>query len=115
MDARNGLEQVGKLRLKNQGGFVVKLDFEYYDMNHKQVRVHGSRKDITLGCSETSDPGDYGIKDGQEFTVHADVVAGRDNTGSTWFIYKKGCATTAKFTISGTTLDNELGFNGYEQ
>ena len=109
------MDTIGRLCLKNQGGFVVKMDFVRRDKENKEIRVKGSRKDITLGCSETQDPGNYGVQDGDKVTIHADVVAGRDNASKTFFIYKKGCKTIAKFTISGTTLDNELGFNGYEE
>ena len=114
MDAKNGLQKVGKLCLRNQGGFVVKLDFEHYDKNHNQVRVHGSGRDIVVGLAQTSDPGKYGIQNGEEVTIYADVAAGRDNTGTTWFIYEKGSLTTAKFTISGTTFNNRLYFDGCE-
>ena len=104
------LEKIGKLTLKNQGGFVVKMDF----VSRTGRREKGSRKDITLGRSETQDPGLFGINNGEEITIHADVVAGKDKVGNTWFIYEEGNPRTAKFTISGTTLDNELGFNGIE-
>ena len=39
----------------------------------------------------------------------------RIKKGGVYFIYEKGSKNCAKFTISGTTLDNELGFNGVEE
>ncbi len=105
-------QQIGKLRLKNQGGFVVKMDFLFGSSPDKLSRLSGSRKDITLGFSETNDPGDYNIHSGDYCTVYADVAAGKDKSGQTIFIYQKDNKNQANFTISGTTLDNELGFNG---
>lgn len=40
-------QQIGKLRLKNQGGFVVKMDFLFGSSPDKLTRLEGSRKDIT--------------------------------------------------------------------
>ncbi len=108
-------QKVGSLTLKNQGGFVVKMDFLFGDSPEKLHRLDGSRKDITLGFSETKDPGEYGVHEGDICTVYADVVAGKDKKGGVYFIYEKGSKNCAKFTISGTTLDNELGFNGVEE
>ena len=81
------------------------MDFLFGSSPDKLSRLSGSRKDITLGFSETNDPGDY-------CTVYADVAAGKDKSGQTIFIYQKDNKNQANFTISGTTLDNELGFNG---
>lgn len=105
-------EYIGAFRLKNQGGFVVKMDFLFGSDPGNLYRIDGSRKDITLGCSETKDPGECGVHEGDVCTIHADVVAGKDKAGKTYFIYQKGNKNRADFTISGTTLDNELGFNG---
>lgn len=71
-------QKVGSLKLKNQGGFVVKMDFLFGDSPEKLHRLDGSRKDITLGFSETKDPGEYGVHEGDICTVYADVVAGKD-------------------------------------
>lgn len=108
----NDVERIGKFRLKNQGGFVVKMDFVYYDSSMNKHRVDGSRKDITLGKSETASPGDYKVPEGALVSIHADVVWGKDTEGKSWFVFESGNAKTANFTISGTTLDNELGYNG---
>ena len=107
-------EPIGRIELTNQGGFVVKMDFVFLARNGRHVRLPGSRKDITLGRSECQDPGDFGMPDCAEFTIHADVVWGRDNVGPVWFVYDPCSARKAKFTISGTTLHNRLGFNGIE-
>ncbi len=102
-------DEVGYVCLKNQGGFVVELDFAYLNNKNDKIRVSGSGKNITLGKSETVDPGIYGVPDGAHFTVHADVKLGKDNDDSIWLVYKKNTNKVAKYNISGTTLNNELG------
>ena len=59
---------VGKVILTNRGGFVVELDFEYYDtLAQQNIYVEGSGKNITLGISESVDPGEYNVPDGAKF------------------------------------------------
>lgn len=108
-------QTIGYLRLKNQGGFVVKMDFLSGTDIGSLDRKSGSGQDITLGYSETQSPGDYGVKEGDICTVHADVVAGHDKQGTTYFIFKKDSKQRANFIISGTTLDDELGFTGIDK
>ncbi|MCL2572204.1 MAG: hypothetical protein FWE11_07355 [Defluviitaleaceae bacterium] len=110
----NTAGEVGKVSLRNQGGFVVKLDFVYKTSDGKSKRVHGDQKDITLGKTRTLDPGEYGVPEGATFTVHADVFWGKDNVGQTWLNYRKTNAVTGAYVITGTTLSNQLGFMGLE-
>jgi len=108
----NFAEKVGNIAIKNQGGFHVRMDFQFIDPRGSSSRLRGSRKTIRLGRTETQDPGNYGLTDGALFTVHADVEAGSSKTGTIWLRYEKNNKRIARFLISGTTLDNELGFNG---
>ena len=105
------MQQVGKFSLKNNGGFVVKLQFQYIDNKGEKKHVDGTGS-FPLGQTETADPGDYGVPEGSPVTVYAFVVWGKDAVGQQLFIYTKGSTTTANFAISGTTLDNSLGFEG---
>ncbi len=104
------MQTVGQFKLKNQGGFVVKLQFVYYDSNGNRVHVDGTGA-FPLGQSKIADPGDYGVPDGSPVSLYAFVVWGKDNTAGQLFMYQKGSPVTANYTISGTTLDNELGLN----
>lgn len=105
------MNQVGKFSLKNNGGFAVKLQFVYVDSSGEKHHVDGTDT-FPLGQSRTADPGDYGVPDGSPVALYAFVVWGKDNTASQFFTYSKGNGTTANYTISGTTLDNSLGFEG---
>jgi hypothetical protein len=104
------MQEIGKFSLKNQGGFVTKLQFAYLDDGGAMQHLNGTGN-ITLGCSETADPGDHGCPDGSPVALYAFVVWGSDNQAKQFFTYKKGNSKTAYYTISGTTLDYELGLN----
>lgn len=104
-------EPIGWLRLKNYGGFVAKLSFLRLG---EEKKAEGSGDSISLGQTEIQDPGDFGIPNGTTVTVRADVVAGKGKNGAVWFRYDKGNPNTARFAVCGTTLNNEVGFTGYE-
>lgn len=49
-------QQIGELKIKNQGGFVVKMDFLFGSSPDNLTRLSGSRKDITLGLLRNESP-----------------------------------------------------------
>ena len=102
------------ISLKNEGGFVARLEFQYFDKcKYDWVRTKGTG-DITLGNSKTASPGDYGVPEGSLVRLFASVVLGSDNTSNEAFTYKKSNGSTANYTISGTTLNNKLKFDGIQ-
>lgn len=103
------MQPIGKMSLKNQGGFVVRIMFTWLDDNGEKHLSSGHSSDITLGFTQTVDPGDLGVPDGAIVSMYAFVVWGKDNEAKRAFIYQKGNSQTAHYSISGTTLDNELG------
>lgn len=101
------MQSVGKFSLKNQGGFVVKLQFVYWDDLGNKIHVDGTGS-FPIGQSESADPGAYGVPNGSLVALYAFVVWGSDNEANQVFTYQAGSDTTASYTISGTTLNNEL-------
>jgi len=102
------------ISLKNKGGFVARLEFEYFDKyKFDWIRANGTG-DITLGNSKTASPGDYGVPEGSIVRLHATVVAGYDKVSNEAFTYKKSNGSTANYTISGTTLSNSLKYDGIQ-
>lgn len=102
------MQKIGKMSLKNSGGFVARIQYSYLnDDGEKQLSSQG--KDITLGFSQTVDPGDLGVPDGSTVYMHAFVVWGTDNEARRAFVYAKGNVSCANYNISGTTLSNDLG------
>jgi hypothetical protein len=54
-------------------------------------------------------PDQLGVPDGSIISLYVFVVWGTDNEARQSFIYQKGSNVTAKYTITGTTLNNTLG------
>ena len=104
------MQAIGKFSLRNQGGFVVKLQFVYWDEKGNKIHRDGTGT-FPIGQSETADPGDYGVPNGAMVAIYAFVVWGSDNEANQVFTYQKGLAVTAAYTISGTTLNNQLALN----
>lgn len=98
---------IGRFSLKNNGGFVCKLQFTYVDDNGNKNHVDGLGN-LTLGFTDSADPGDYGVPDGADVSLYVFVVWGTDNEAKQTFTYKKGSTVTANYVISGTTLSNTL-------
>jgi len=102
------MQSIGKACLKNQGGFVAKLGFQYLDENgNRQTSKFGG--DIDLGQTDCEDPGKLGVPNGSIIFVYVDVVGGENNLAGQGFTYQSGLSVNANYSISGTTLDNTLG------
>jgi len=104
---------IGFISLKNDALFVVRLEFEYLDRRGTWVHAGGTG-DITLGKTKKASPGDYGVQDGSTVRLKAWVAGGSDKYSSEEFTYKTGIESTAYYTISGTTLINNLKFDRVE-
>ena len=107
------MQSVGKFSLKNQGGYVVKMGFQYHDPNNSGdwTRTKDETGKILLGQSKTVDPGTFGVPDGSTIRIYADIEAGPDKHGGQDFTYQSGNASTANYSCSGTTLDSRLGLD----
>ncbi|WP_342088753.1 hypothetical protein [Dyadobacter sp. OTU695] len=104
------LQKIGKMSLKNSGGFVARVQFSYLDDNGEK-KLTGQSGDITLGFTKTYDPGEMGVPAGSMVYMHVFVVWGTDNEAKRAFLYEKGNVSVAHYNISGTTLNNDLGLS----
>jgi hypothetical protein len=102
------LQKIGKMSLKNSGGFVTRIQYSYLD-DAGEKQLTGQSGDIPLGQTMTTDPGDLGVPDGSMVYMHAFVVWGTDNEARRAFQYEKGNTSVANYNISGTTLNNDMG------
>ncbi len=102
------LQKIGKMSLKNSGGFVTRVQFSYLDDNGEK-HLTGQSGDIPLGQTKTVDPAELGVPSDSTVYMHAFVVWGTDNEARRAFVYEQGNTTTAHYNISGTTLSNDLG------
>ena len=107
------MDSVGKFSLKNQGGYVVKMGFQYLESGNSGdwKRTDKETGKILLGQSKSADPGDLGVPDGSTVRIYADIEAGPDKHGGQNFLYQSGGAKTANYSCSGTTLDSRLGLD----
>lgn len=72
----------------------------------------GDSGSFPIGQSRTLDLTTLNIPEGAWVTVYVGVGAGHSNSGDIWFIYSKDYDATAKFTITGTTLNNKVSYGG---
>jgi hypothetical protein len=105
------MQKIGHMSLRNDGGFVARIQFSYLDDDGNQQLTKQS-DDITLGMTKTVDPGDFGVPDGSICYMYAFVVWGTDNQAKQAYYYSKGNPSVANYFISGTTLSNDLGLIG---
>jgi hypothetical protein len=101
---------IGKITLHQNGAFDAKLQFVYHE-GDKLVHLDGS-PDIEVGHSSTLDPGKFGVPAKAEVSLYVFVVWGSDNQGREIFTYVPGSPKNAEYTITGTTLNNALRFDG---
>jgi hypothetical protein len=101
------VQKVGNFCLTNDGAFVVKLQFVYWDRHGNKMHVDG-----TAGYPPAQTvclrPGKAGVPDGSMVSLYAFAVWANDSTASQIFTYEASSNVTANYTISGTGLNNEL-------
>ena len=103
--------ETGSFSLFNNGGFVACIKFAYMGDDGVEHEVRASGDFPVLQTREAS-PGECGVPDGSLVWLKVGVVAGYDNKSNHCFIYRAGDQRVADFSISGTTLDNNLEFKG---
>jgi hypothetical protein len=100
---------IEKISLKNGGGFVAKLHVIAAPATGGEGRTYPDNNDIAIGQERTVDLGTLNVPDGSKVKLKAIVVWGNDNEAQQAFTYQKGCGKTAHYSITGTTLNNDLG------
>jgi len=101
------LQEIGKMSLKNSGGFVARIQFSYMDDNGEK-KLTGQTGDVLLGQTLTADPGNLGVPDGSTVYMHPFVVWGMDIEARQAFVYRKGNVSVANYNITGHALGNDL-------
>jgi len=106
------IAEIGYMSLQNNGGFVVKLEFEYFNKSSNRWIRTGGTGDITVEYSKTESPGDYGVPpDGSLVKLHANVAVAPDRTSREIFVYKAGNGYSAIYYISGIATNPKLKFD----
>ena len=103
--------EVGRFSLFNNGGFVACIKFVYMGDDGVEHEVTATESYPVLQTREAS-PGNCGVPDGAMVWLKVGVTAGYDNKSQRCFIYRASNQQVADFSISGTTLGNNLEFKG---
>ncbi|MEA2844658.1 MAG: hypothetical protein QOJ69_2329 [Actinomycetota bacterium] len=106
---------VGTIKLTNNGHFVARLGLRWIDPNGNAGSCPpDGQGDIDEGQSGSIDPGSVGCPESSQVWPWVDVVWGDDKSGSEadGLVFQSGIAYAAEYTISGTTLDDHLSFEG---
>lgn len=98
--------KVRYLRLYNKMGAVCWLVCKYKMSENSAEKKVGDSGGFPIGQSRTLDLSKLGIPEGALVTAHVGVIAGKDNSGTVWFVYSKDCDATASYIVTGTTLHN---------
>lgn len=105
------IQHIKAITLKNSGAFVVHMQIEWYDPESSDssgVYEPSGYHDICVGAERTINLADTDIPDGSNVRLKADVVLGKDKEASEQFRYCKDATLIPHYTISGTTLFNNL-------
>lgn len=109
-------EEVGinQIKLSNQSGTSCALECYYKTNKGDAPKRVGATGHFTVGFSKTLGLEDLDIPENAWVTAFANVMAGADDHGSTWFRYKKGTNKVACYTISGVVNFTSIAFNKVE-
>ena len=106
------VQTIDQMSLYNGGLFVARIKFNWFDPNTGELWVSDPGPNITLWFTGKLPPGSVGVPSGSAVIMHVDVVAGLDNNAQQAFLYRSDASQTAKYSISGTTSNNALHFDG---
>lgn len=104
---KNALSKRGLVTLRNEGAFVCKVCFCWFDSVGK-LQETGNSRALPDQQTDLVDPGELGVPDGSVCFLKVIVVAGHDRSSPTMFVYRKGGLEGYGYTINGTTLDGKL-------
>ncbi|MFP2930191.1 hypothetical protein ACLESO_34345 [Pyxidicoccus sp. 3LG] len=106
------LPEVGEITLKNEGAFLVSQRFVYFDADGREQTTGATSNPYPVGQRHKAAPSNQGVPDGAEVWVYAQVSIGKGAQAHVPCINRTGSTVTASFTITGTTLDNDIKFDG---
>lgn len=109
-------EEVGinQIKLSNQSGTICALECYYKANKGDAPKRVGSTANFTVGFSKTLGLENLDIPENAWVTAFANIKAGADDHGLTWFRYKKGTDKVACYTISGIVNYTSIAFNKVE-
>ena len=105
------MQTIGSFFLENDGGFVCQTGCMYINGDGGTgTDTNGGR--ISVGTSEYYSPGDHGVQPNSPVQLYISIEAGSDRTGGSYFMWDPTATVSARYSISGTTLDSDVHFHG---
>lgn len=92
---------VGKVNVRNVGGYVACVSFFYINSSNQTVQTGDDC--FPTAQSREYDPGTFGVPAGATYWPHMQAVAGGSNTATERFVYQSN-NTVARYEAGGTTL-----------
>jgi hypothetical protein len=105
------MQSIGKLCLKNYGGFVVKIQVRYTDDYGNSSVTKEASSSFPLGQRVEIDPSasPFNVPDGSPVSLVANIAGGTNVVAQQTFTLQVGNPNVANYMIAGTTLQNDLG------
>lgn len=101
-------DTIGAFKLHNSGGFACAGKVTYQN-GGSRVTTDAESGTLLLGQEGEVNPGSLGVPNGSSVWLHVDVKAGSDAEAAQAFLYDAVSTKRARYVISGTTWDNQLG------
>ena len=115
----NPIGTIGQASLLNSGGFVCRIYFKWWDPSKGGWQETAGNTDIDNPNTGYADPGlagndniPPGAPNNSVVRVCAYVALGDNAFGQEQFTYVSGSPNRANYVITGTTLDNDLKYEG---
>lgn len=107
------IQKIGKMSLRNSGQVILRISFNYFDVNG-QIQRAKSSDSFTDPSTKTVDPGDdpFKVPDGSLCYMHADVQTGTDQKAQRAFTYEKGNTAIAHYVLDGSVSSLTLQLEG---
>jgi hypothetical protein len=101
------MQKIGKMSLRNGGGFVARIQFNYLDENGER-KLTGQTGEVATGFTMTVDPGELGVPEGATINLFVFAIMSFNCEAQEAFVFEKGNSSTANYFITGSALGNDL-------
>jgi hypothetical protein len=101
------MQSISSFYLDNEGGFVCATGCNYIDPNGGSTSGGGGGN-ISLGQNEYYNPGDHGVPAGSFVQLRISIKGGSDRTGGSYYMYDPTVSVSARYKITGTTLNSNV-------
>lgn len=103
---------IGAFTLTNSGGFAVKLEYQYLNVNTSTWQTMNGTDNFDAGTTKTLDLASASCPDGASVRILADIMWSQNISGDQQFTFERGSSNSAVYVVSGSAGLAHLTFNG---